>query len=129
MMLGGFSLSTGIVMLVQIMDGPHSVVLTARGLEFRRWSKRAFISWQDIAEVRVVQSTGKSGTLRPISFAQLVAPDGATRRVDPVCTLAGPCPWPILLFYPRVLHRFDPRFDEKVAEMRSRTAQNRPAST
>lgn len=128
MLLGAYLLSMLFVIFIQVMDGPHSVALTGRGLEFRRWRKRAFVSWDDVAEVRVLRWAGRSGTLRPVSFAQLVSPDGATQRVSPVCTLAVPCPWPILLFNPRIQHRVDPHFDEKVAELRSRTSQDRSAT-
>lgn len=127
-LLGGFSLSLLLLMLAQLTGSPHSAALTERGLEFRRWRKRSFVSWEDVAEVRVVRWAGKSGTLRPVSQAQLVSPQGATRRLHFVCTLAEPCPWPILLLDPRVQNRVDPHFDEKVAALRSRTPQNRPAT-
>jgi hypothetical protein len=88
LLLGGSSLSLLLLMLAQLTGSPHSVALTERGLEFRRWRKRSFVSWEDVAEVRVVRWVGKSGTLRPVSQAQLVSPEGATRRLHFVCTLA-----------------------------------------
>ena len=128
MLFGAYVLSLLFVMFVQVMNGPHSVALTGRGLEFRRWRKRVLVAWEDIAEVRVVTWAGRGGSSRPVSFAGLVSRDGATQRVSPVCTLADPCPWPIVYFDPRIQHRVDPHFDEKVAELRSRTSQVPPAA-
>jgi hypothetical protein len=118
--LGAFiAFGMGFTLYVQFNNGPHSVTVTERGLEFRRWRKRAFVAWEDIAEVRVKQWAGRKGSLRPISVVRVVARGGATHYVNPISTLTEPCSWPIALFDPRVSRRFDPQFNEKVAELRS----------
>lgn len=105
------------------LNGPSAVAVGERGLELRGWRRRMFVAWDDIAEVTVGTWAGRRGRNRSVTMPVLVAKDGTRMRVAPIRTLSDPCPRLTMILDPRVRCSTDPRFDEKLAELRRHVPQ------